>query len=729
MSMGHRVSQATLRRARSSPVQGGSLMALALWLGLAGWPLPSSAQEGCAADISVATAATVSSNTGCRYEWSSGDLTIDAAIDAGNVEPGSESALVYTSGSPGTLTIEQGASVTANRIVHSNLTVNVGFKISAPSHTVTEIVNHGALTGSEISVWVNGSDLLALNNHGSMSGYLYSDGGSDIGVLNNHSTGTMTGSFTAIANGGRIGILSNYGSISSEGSGISNDGGQIETLLNFGSISGLNDLGISNSGSIGSLTNRQPGLTFRGSAPDAYFTAIEGTDPNQYGSLLVQNKPSSPFAIGAMTYGIAAGSSVVATTYQNVIVASGGSVFDSLETKDGSFASEGLMFKYQLVWDLEGGWDLVTTESQGGTVTESVKDKINPSALGAARVIDASDELRALFAEQTTPEALSEAASQTLPLLTSGSTMATQSAMTGISRIVQARIEGNRGLSSGEDFVGDERVWLKPFGSYASQGSRSRVSGFDVRTYGVAVGLDGAPSTRLRLGGALAYAVAEVEGGSRAASQDADISIYQLIGYGSYMVTEGTDLSFQLDLGRNQTEGQRQIGFASALAKSDFASHSVHVGLGIGRTRALGGQTTFTPSLRADWSRIQDEGYSESGAGLLDLEIDRRSTDALVLGFDSRLAYHATERSTFLVTLGVGLDAVNDRASSVASFAGAPGAEFSTPGIDPNPWLSRGGLSYVHEREDGMQFTARWDAEARQSFINQTFSVKLRWPF
>jgi hypothetical protein len=35
----------------------------------------------------------------------------------------------------------------------------------------------------------------------------------------------------------------------------------------------------------------------------------------------------------------------------------------------------------------------------------------------------------------------------------------------------------------------------------------------------------------------------------------------------------------------------------------------------------------------------------------------------------------------------------------------------------------------VHEREDGMQFTARWDAEARQSFINQTFSVKLRWPF
>ena len=41
------------------------------------------------------------------------------------------------------------------------------------------------------------------------------------------------------------------------------------------------------------------------------------------------------------------------------------------------------------------------------------------------------------------------------------------------------------------------------------------------------------------------------------------------------------------------------------------------------------------PTLRADYSWIRDEGYREKGADALNLDVDSRTTDSLILGLDA----------------------------------------------------------------------------------------------
>lgn len=43
--------------------------------------------------------------------------------------------------------------------------------------------------------------------------------------------------------------------------------------------------------------------------------------------------------------------------------------------------------------------------------------------------------------------------------------------------------------------------------------------------------------------------------------------------------------------------------------------------------------------------------------------------------------------------------------------------------------MVRGGLGVVSNTAGGMEVSARYDAEYRKDFLNQTASVKLRWAF
>jgi uncharacterized protein with beta-barrel porin domain len=72
---------------------------------------------------------------------------------------------------------------------------------------------------------------------------------------------------------------------------------------------------------------------------------------------------------------------------------------------------------------------------------------------------------------------------------------------------------------------------------------------------------------------------------------------------------------------------------------------------------------------------------------------------------------------------------LNERASTTASFAGAPGVAFTTQGLDPSPWLGRGGFGLIGKITDTLEVTGRYDFEVREDFNNQTVSVKMRWAF
>ena len=170
--------------------------------------------------------------------------------------------------------------------------------------------------------------------------------------------------------------------------------------------------------------------------------------------------------------------------------------------------------------------------------------------------------------------------------------------------MIESRQDANRGLASGDEFLGDRQFWLKPLVSNARQDDRDGVSGFKADTYGLIVGLDGARSDALRLGAAFSYMHTKVDSNSTVAVQSANVDGYRLTGYGDYALDARTDLTFQADAGTGTNKGNRSINFGgiSSLATSSFNSWNAHVGAGLSRSYDMSSATRFIPSVRADYT-------------------------------------------------------------------------------------------------------------------------------
>jgi len=379
----------------------------------------------------------------------------------------------------------------------------------------------------------------------------------------------------------------------------------------------------------------------------------------------------------------------------------------------------------------------VADNVSGFSVLESTQALKNSPAFSGARVIDETPELLQLFtaANLSSTQQVSEAASQTLPLLTGGGFMAARSALYGINgavkarqRVVLGRSTGT-GLNSGDALLQDKYFWIKPFGTRTEQDDRNGVSGYDADTGGLVLGLDGSFGQQTRVGVAFAYANTRVDGNSNTSPHKLDVDSYQLIGYGSHNLGNDTDVTFQIDFGQNRNEGERTIQFNSTKADADYDSYTAHLGLGLSRSYDLNSANRATAGLKTDYTWIRDESYRETGAGLLNLDVDSNTTEALVVGVEGQLSHSVSQSTELGVNLGLGYDVLNEQASITSSYAGAPSAQFTTDGIDPNPWIATGGFGLTHVLEAGAELSASYDAEYRSDYLSQSVSLKLRWAF
>lgn len=365
----------------------------------------------------------------------------------------------------------------------------------------------------------------------------------------------------------------------------------------------------------------------------------------------------------------------------------------------------------------------------------------NSPGIGAARVLDAillngtqnADMQQVITALGRLENArqVSDAVKQTLPVLHGAGAMATTNALHSMNRIIQSRIESNRGLSSGDVFYGDRQVWIKPFYSKAKLGERDGATGFDSHTAGLAAGIDGAMNDRVRVGAVLTYANSRVTGGDAAAPQRTEVGTYELVGYASYNLDPRTDINFQLDAGYNTNKGYRTISFGglNRIAHSDYGSFAMHGSAGVGRVIALAEPTNLTPSLRLDYTHVRSKAYTETGAGALNLRMDASTYKEGLLSADLKLAHEFDSHLKFVGNLALAYDMVNNQARAVSAYVGG-GPVFVTEGVKPSPWLQRAGLGLIKTNAQGMEFTVRYDAEKHtRGMLNQTLSARWRAPF
>jgi hypothetical protein len=168
---------------------------------------------------------------------------------------------------------------------------------------------------------------------------------------------------------------------------------------------------------------------------------------------------------------------------------------------------------------------------------------------------------------------------------------------------------------------------------------------------------------------------------------------------------------------------------AGLTAAANYGSRLTTAGVGLTRSYAINDATAIFPSIRADYMRIRDAAYTETGADELNLIVNGRAVEQLVVAFDAKINHKLSNGANFTVNAGVGYDTMSKTSSVTAAFAGAPGASFTTTGIKTDPWIGRAGFGLTQKIGSGTDFSARIDTEYRKGFSNQTASVKVRWDF
>ena len=378
------------------------------------------------------------------------------------------------------------------------------------------------------------------------------------------------------------------------------------------------------------------------------------------------------------------------------------------------------------------------TSGSGGTpgVLDAVIAQGNTPGEGAARELDtliASDPngpVSKLFQGITGGNRVTSAdVTATLPLLSGGMAHATSGNLHEVNRVVQARQdENNSGMSSGDDFVTSRNAWVKPLGSWANQSDANGASGYKAKTAGIVLGLDKSLSSITRLGAAFALTHSNIN--NNLGSQSAGVDSYQAVLYGSRSLDDKrTEFNWQANYGTNQNTSNRNLAFLNRNAAASYTSNSFHLGAGVGRMLAINEKTSFTPSFRADYTSIHNNGYTETGsAGALNLAVSGQTTNEFILAVDGKVSYALSDTSTLTANLGVGYDTMAKQSSITAAYAGG-GAAFTTMGINPSPAVVNGGVGVVMKSSKTVEVTGRYDIEARTGFIDQTVSVKARWPF
>ena len=676
--------------------------------------------------------------------------------DAGKSIFGSNTGILVNSSSVS-------GGITNSGLINGN--ANVSIAIGNGSH-IGSIVNNttGTISGGYAGISITSSTVSGgITNSGTISGGQYAIYVDSTSALDGITiTGSNTANFTGDVFAQNTPVVIASGSTFTGANAFNVQSFDIATnaLFNMGTMTGVGTStgAISNPGvtvgngsgtftNAGTLSVAAGASTITGNYTQAATGAFQTnvTDDTTYGKLQVSGTATLP-ANAKINVNVASPNFVFTTAKTDGltgVISAGSLIATTFDVTSNSVLVEFTGSKNANQLDLT-----LAVLKPAMIIVENVNTAGNTPATGAATQLDAlykstgtgntvmDDVINKLVTySAATPtissqQRVSDAVSQTLPLHAGAESAAIAGSMHIVNHIVQSRQDNSQGRSSGDEFYGNKQFWLKPFGGAANQDDRSGVSGYNAKNVGLVFGADGETSSTNRIGVAFAIANSNISGNSAVAPQSSTISTYQALVYGSHSLDKDTDISLQGDIGNSANKGLRNITFMGTTAQSNYNSLSAHLGAGVARTMVMNEATSFTPSVHADYTMVRNDAYTETGAGGLNLMVNSSNVEELILSADGRITHALQDNIQLTGNLGLGYDTMAKQASITSAYAGAPTGSFTTLGMNPSPWLARGGLGVVRKLNNGVEVTARYDVEARTSgFVAQTVSVKARWAF
>jgi len=266
-----------------------------------------------------------------------------------------------------------------------------------------------------------------------------------------------------------------------------------------------------------------------------------------------------------------------------------------------------------------------------------------------------------------------------------------------------AGVERDSGLCIAEDADSGcgASAWLTGIGGYDRQAGRSDLAGYAHALGGLVAGLELAPGGGFSAGAFVgsAAAVGEVR-----LSQQTDLS-GGIVGAHVGFERENLFADFYATLGIVGIDSRRSVadnlvdgGLAEASAETTGYAFAPSATLGFNLDTPLG---VLTPSLRARYSQLLLDGYTESGADD-DLVVDARTVEQTELRL--QLALTLAHGDAVTTTLRGGLDLTDRRTGVTAELAGAPVA--FDPGNTGMRYGGFAGIDLAYQLADGASLEA-----------------------
>lgn len=286
---------------------------------------------------------------------------------------------------------------------------------------------------------------------------------------------------------------------------------------------------------------------------------------------------------------------------------------------------------------------------------------------------------------------------------------------------------GESGMVAGGD-VARNGFWLKGYGSLADQDRRGGISGYEADTAGLALGFDVPLSANFNAGLAFIYGNTEVTSDNK---NTVDIDSYQLSAYGSYNASEYF-VDGMVSYAQNTYDSRRTL-FNGLVAKGDHDGQQYDLRVRAGYPLAISEALRITPQLTAQYTYLDEDSYSEKGAGNAGLTISPDDNEAFILGASVEMAYSLTDsaQNTWVPSLNLGVfeDLIGDEAEFNSSFVGVPASAFSTRGIDVETTSYVVGVGLRVFGQGNLDVSVNYDYVTRSGYESQNLQATVRWAF
>jgi outer membrane autotransporter protein len=286
------------------------------------------------------------------------------------------------------------------------------------------------------------------------------------------------------------------------------------------------------------------------------------------------------------------------------------------------------------------------------------------------------------------------------------------------------------GLSAGDE-VTNNGFWFKALGSSNAQDKQGAYDGYSSKVYGLTAGVDNRVNSEFVVGAALGLTKADINQADFRTGDTNRINNAQLMGYGTYNVSPELYVDGALSYGRNAYTGVRATAVGRT-ALSSYNGNQLGARLGLGYGLDLGDKLKLTPMASVDFSRLNQDAYTETGAGAINLAVDAQSTSNTRLGLGARLNKEWTDGDTTYrpeVALNWYQNSNILNNDVKASLVGG-GAAFVTPGttsISRNTVNLGVALTVLSNKTSSIQI--RYDLDKSTGFTANTGSLLARWEY